>query len=214
MGVLSAMCNTHQRLAGTGLLVAALLLVAEVLLCGPRAASAQDHAGVSTEVVEPADYRIDHYRSPVPKTLQGARVVDTAAASALFKAGGAIFIDVYPQAPKPAGLPAGTIWRRPKHLSIDGAAWLPNVGYGKLAAEPEAYFKSNIERLTGGARDKTLAFFCLRDCWMSWNAAKRALEWGYANVVWYPDGTDGWQEIGGTLVDATPAPGADGKVPE
>jgi hypothetical protein len=27
---------------------------------------------------------------------------------------------------------------------------------------------------------------------MSWNAARRALEWGYTAVIWYPDGTDGW----------------------
>ncbi len=190
------------------------LLALGAPLGGLRIAAAQDHTAISTEVVEPADYRIDHYRSPVPKTLAGARVVDKAAAEILYKSGGAVFIDVYPQAPKPAGLPAGTIWRRPKHLSIDGAVWLPNVGYGRLAATPEAYFKSNLERLTAGNRDKTLVMFCLRDCWMSWNAAKRALEWGYTNVVWFPDGTDGWQEIGGSLVDATPAPNADGKVPE
>ena len=31
---------------------------------------------------------------------------------------------------------------------------------------------------------------------MSWNAAKRALSWGYSNVAWYPDGTDGWRTPG------------------
>ncbi len=36
-------------------------------------------------------------------------------------------------------------------------------------------------------------FFCLAECWMSWNAAKRALEYGYSNVFWYPEGTDGWR---------------------
>ena len=48
--------------------------------------------------------------------------------------GGAIFIDVYPQAPKPANLPAGTFWRDPAHRSIEGAHWLPNVGYGASLA--------------------------------------------------------------------------------
>jgi rhodanese-related sulfurtransferase len=28
---------------------------------------------------------------------------------------------------------------------------------------------------------------------MSWNAAKQALSYGYTNVAWYPEGTDGWQ---------------------
>ena len=35
-------------------------------------------------------------------------------------------------------------------------------------------------------------FYCLANCWMSWNAARRAIALGYRNVAWYPDGTDGW----------------------
>jgi hypothetical protein len=42
---------------------------------------------------------------------------------------------------------------------------------------------------------------------MSWNAARRAVAWGYANVAWYPDGTDGWAEEDLPLEDAQPAPG-------
>ena len=48
--------------------------------------------------------------------------------------------------------------------------------------------------------------YCLRDCWMSWNVAKRAISWGYSNVAWYPDGTDGWQDAGLPLSEAVPAP--------
>jgi rhodanese-related sulfurtransferase len=36
---------------------------------------------------------------------------------------------------------------------------------------------------------------------MSWNAAKRALEYGYTNVMWFRDGTDGWQELGYPLAE-------------
>jgi rhodanese-related sulfurtransferase len=39
---------------------------------------------------------------------------------------------------------------------------------------------------------------------MSWNAAKRALELGYANIIWYPEGADGWEKAGHTLVPAKP----------
>jgi PQQ-dependent catabolism-associated CXXCW motif protein len=49
-------------------------------------------------------------------------------------------------------------------------------------------------------------FFCLKDCWMSWNAAKRALEYGYANVMWFREGTDGWQELGYPLVEVKKLP--------
>jgi PQQ-dependent catabolism-associated CXXCW motif protein len=48
--------------------------------------------------------------------------------------------------------------------------------------------------------------YCLRDCWMSWNAAKRALAMGYSNVVWYPEGTDGWEEWGLPLQEIQPEP--------
>jgi PQQ-dependent catabolism-associated CXXCW motif protein len=49
-------------------------------------------------------------------------------------------------------------------------------------------------------------FFCLKDCWMSWNAGKRALSLGYTNVIWFPEGTDAWQQAGFDLVKATPVP--------
>jgi PQQ-dependent catabolism-associated CXXCW motif protein len=38
-----------------------------------------------------------------------------------------------------------------------------------------------------------LVIYCQADCWMSWNAAKQALSYGYTNVAWYPEGTAGWQ---------------------
>ena len=51
-----------------------------------------------------------------------------------------------------------------------------------------------------------MADYCLADCWMSWNAAKRALKIGYSNVAWYRDGTDGWLAAGLPLQEATPEP--------
>lgn len=155
-------------------------------------------------IEEPLDYRLEDYRSPTPATLEGARVVDTAAAQALWKEGKAAFVDVLPRAPKPANLPAGTIWRDKPRDDIPGSTWLPNVGYGALSAEMEAYFRRGLEAVSGGDRAKPLVFYCLRDCWMSWNAAKRALDFGYTQVIWYPDGTDGWSEGGLALKPAEP----------
>lgn len=158
------------------------------------------------EVPEPEGYRTDGYRMPVPRTLKGATVIDADAAEKLINDGAAIFLDVYPRAPKPPNLPAGTVWRDPPHSSIAGAHWLPNVGYGVLSPEFETYFKSRLETLTGSDKSKAVVFFCLKDCWMSWNAAKRALSWGYTAVMWFPDGTDGWQNIGNDLTPAAPIP--------
>ena len=41
-----------------------------------------------------------------------------------------------------------------------------------------------------------LVFYCQRACWMSWNAARRAVALGYKQISWYPDGVDGWREAG------------------
>ena len=41
---------------------------------------------------------------------------------------------------------------------------------------------------------------------MSWNAARRALAYGYDQVIWYPEGTDGWRAAGLPLVPAQPVP--------
>jgi PQQ-dependent catabolism-associated CXXCW motif protein len=153
---------------------------------------------------EPADYRTDNYRTPVPLTLQGATVLSSREAMKLWEAKSAVFIDVYPHPPKPPNLPADTLWRETTHQSIEDAVWLPNVGYGVLSAASDAYFRRNLETLTHGDKAKKLVFFCLKNCWMSWNAAKRALSYGYANVDWYRDGTDGWQEIGGLIDEVHP----------
>lgn len=157
-------------------------------------------------VPEPAHYRTDNYLSPVPLTLRGAKVLTADVAADLWNKDSAIFIDVYPRAPKPKNLPVGTFWRDPVHRSIEGAHWLPNVGYGGLSDKVERYFRTSLERLTGGDRKKAIVFFCIKNCWMSWNAAKRALEVGFRNVLWFRDGTDGWQELGYPLVQVKPEP--------
>src|SRR3977135_4628965 len=142
---------------------------------------------------EPEGYRTDNYRAPVPATLADARVLATEDAEAIWRAGAATFIDVLPHLPKPQNLPLGTVWRDKPRLNIPGSIWLPDTGYGTLAAATEDYLRHGLERASGGNNAKLLVIYCQADCWMSWNAAKRALSYGYFNVAWYPDGTDGWQ---------------------
>ena len=158
---------------------------------------------------EPSGYRMEDYRTPTPATLTGARVVTTAQAEQLWK-DGAVFIDVLPYVARPANLPPGTIWQEKVRNDIPGSLWLADTGYGELAAVTEAYFRKGLERTTAGDFAKPLVFYCLKSCWMSWNAAKRALTMGYRNVAWYPDGTDGWEAAGLPLKEAHPAP-ADGE---
>ena len=159
-------------------------------------------------VPEPPGYRTDNYRAPVPATLQGAVVLTTAEAEALWRAGAAAFIDVLPRPPKPPNLPAGTLWREAPRPHIPGSLWLPDTGYGELAEVTEDYFRRGLQRASAGDMARRLVFYCLAHCWMSWNAAKRALGYGYAHVAWYPDGTDGWHDAHLPMQDAKPEPRA------
>ncbi|MBZ9916657.1 MULTISPECIES: PQQ-dependent catabolism-associated CXXCW motif protein [unclassified Mesorhizobium] len=145
------------------------------------------------EIAEPNGYRMDDYRAPVPPTLQGARVVTTAEAEALWRAKKAVFFDVMPNTPKPTNLPAGTIWRDKVRKDIPGSTWLANVGYGAISQETTSYFRQGLEAKAGTDKSRAILFYCMTNCWMSWNAAKRAIEWGYSSVIWYPLGADGWE---------------------
>jgi PQQ-dependent catabolism-associated CXXCW motif protein len=70
----------------------------------------------------------------------------------------------------------------------------------------EGYFREGLATATGRDQARMLVFYCLRDCWMGWNAAKRAISMGYRRVAWYPDGTDGWEEAKLPLERRDPVP--------
>ena len=156
-------------------------------------------------VPEPAGFRLDHYRAPVPETLHGAAVLHSAALAGFMSAQHPVLIDVLP-APSPppdgrAGLPRMQI----PHQDLPGSVWLPDTGRGALPAALEQSFRAKLGELTGHKMAVPIVFYCLSSCWMSWNAAKRAVGYGYTNVVWYPDGADGWQRDGGRVAVNLPA---------
>ena len=157
-------------------------------------------------VAEPPGYRTENYRAPVPTTLNGARVLSTSETEAIWRTKSAAFIDVLPRPPKPKSLLVGTVWREQPRLDIPGSIWLPDTGYGVLAAATEDYLKRGLAQASGGDLGRMLVFYCLEDCWMSWNAAKRALTYGYRAVAWYPDGTDGWARADLPLQQTQPEP--------
>jgi len=181
--------------------VAALILAAFVT-------AAPLHA--QEKPLEPDGYRNENYRAPVPATLAGARVLTTDEVEAIWREKTGVFVDVLPRPPKPPNLPAGTIWRDKPRLNIPGSIWLPDTGYGKLAEATEDYLRQGLARASGGDNAVPLVIYCQADCWMSWNAAKRVRSYGYSNVAWYPDGTDGWERANLPLAESQPEPRADG----
>src|SRR3954467_8507903 len=85
-------------------------------------------------VPEPEAYRTDNYPPPVPATLAGARVLRTEQAEAIWRSRSGAVVDVRHRPPKPHTLPAGPLGRDKPRFNIPGSIWLPDTGYGELAA--------------------------------------------------------------------------------
>jgi len=155
---------------------------------------------------EPEGYRMEDYRSQTPETVAGGVVLDTDAAHGLWAGQHAVWVDVLPAPQRPANLPPSALWKPLPHRDIPGSIWLPEIGRGALSPQLEVYFRDHLEAATKSRLNAPVVFYCLADCWMSWNAAKRAASWGYTRVYWYRDGTDGWEAANLPTEMAEPVP--------
>jgi len=147
-------------------------------------------------------YRSALYRSPTPPSAQHAITVDTPALQALLKHNPQpLLIDVYGKT-----FLHGRFSEGEPHAHLPGSLWLPNTGLADLTAAWQAYFADNLARITQGDLNRALVFYCRSDCWLSWNAIKRAHALGYRSLYWYRDGLDAWEQAGLPTVPASPAP--------
>ena len=153
-------------------------------------------------VPEPTAYRMDNYRAPTPATVKGASVIDTDGLQHLHMTTNAVLVDVLPAPRRPPEMKPGTPWS-PLREDIPGSIWLPEVGRGAITPATDTWFRGRLRDLTGGDMDRPIVFYCLDQCWMSWNAAKRAASYGWRHVLWYRGGTDAWSRAGLTLARAT-----------
>jgi PQQ-dependent catabolism-associated CXXCW motif protein len=179
------------------------LLPAAALALALATAAAAD----APAVPEPEGYRLDAYRAPVPATVSGGRAIGTVEAAALWREHRVLFVDVLGAPRRPEQLPPDALWKPLPRRDIPGSLWLPEVGRGALSPAFDAYFRDSLARATKGDRAAPLVFYCLADCWMSWNATKRAASYGYTQLYWYRDGTTGWEQAPLPTEEATPAPG-------
>jgi len=154
---------------------------------------------------EPDGYRMDHYRGAVPDSVRGGVVVHTAGLVRLIKTTHPILIDVLPAPPLPPESRPGLPRMPLPHRDLPGSIWLPDVGRGALSAQTEAWFQARLKAVTHNDKNTPVVFYCLENCWMSWNATKRAASYGYTHAIWYPEGTDGWIAAGNPTDAATPA---------
>ena len=113
-----------------------------------------------------------------------------------------VLIDVLPRPPKPKGLDPSIIWRpQPRH-NIPGSIWLPNVGQGALTDEMARILQRDFGRELSESDklERPMVFYCQANCWMSWNAAKRAIALGYQKG---PSGIQKEPTAGGRQISPT-----------
>ena len=87
------------------------------------------------------------------------------------------------------------------HDSLPGAIWLPGAGRGEsLQDAVQDQLARALGATTKGDRKRPVVFFCQGpQCWLSYNAALRAVALGYSAVYWYRGGIEAWLGAGGEL---------------
>ena len=82
------------------------------------------------------------------------------------------------------------------------AVWMAQPG--SFNDQLQQQFTQVMRQGTQGRNDTVLVFYCLSNhCWMSYNAALRAINAGYKNVLWYRGGIEAWKAAG---LPTQPAP--------
>lgn len=183
--------------------IALLRTLLTLLLAGITTAHA---AGTAEHIDAITGYRIARYQAAVPETPPAGTRVWIDDIDRLVATERTVLLDVSPI--HGAGFdPATGAWRLSKaHQTLPGAVWLPEVGRGAIEPVIASFFATHLARLTDGDKTRAVVIFCNADCWMSWNAMKRAASFGYTNLKWFPEGIDGWRDFDRALVPAVPIP--------
>jgi PQQ-dependent catabolism-associated CXXCW motif protein len=159
--------------------------------------SGQRPASSSSELVDfgvPAARQIHGgaMHGETPTTIPGGRVITSPDLIALYNQSRIWFL------PVDALGDAGTL------PGAYPAAWA--AAPGTLGDAIEQRLGQSLNPVTRGNKDTMLVFFCQSThCWMSYNAALRAIDLGYRNVWWYRGGIEAWLAAGMSTVPPRPA---------
>lgn len=147
----------------------------------------QDHG-----VAPPAALHAGPMHGPTPTAMPGGRLVTTRALVELLRGGSAegrpLVFDVLGGTEQ---LP-GALMAVPAHQA------------GGFDDGVQREFGRFLQQVTQGRQDRPLVFYCAStQCWMSYNAALRAIRLGYSQVLWYRGGIEAWKAAGQPLQAAT-----------
>jgi rhodanese-related sulfurtransferase len=126
---------------------------------------------------------------PTPTSIPGGKFIATPALIELLKSpsNGALVFDVL-----------GGPDRLPNAQSA-----VPAHQAGSFDDNTQREFGQYLKQVTQGKQDIPMVFYCASTlCWMSYNAALRAVNMGYRNVLWYRGGLDAWKAAGQPLQSA------------
>ncbi len=95
-------------------------------------------------------------------------------------------------------------WRTLVAMIAGGLQTLPGAVPAAWASQPGSFddpvqrqFGALLQQATRGNAEVPVVLYCLSShCWMSCNAALRAIRLGYRNVLWYRGGIEAWQAAG------------------
>jgi sulfur-oxidizing protein SoxY len=147
-------------------------------------------------VAEPQDFWLGPVNASVPRTLSGGTVIRANDLSALLKQRRAVVVDVSSSQQRPEKLAPQAVWMPPPHPVIPGSLWIAGAGAGAIDANTDKLYRQRLAEATSHDLDHPVVVYCHERCWLSWNAAKRAIRYGYRKVYWFPDGIEGWRAAG------------------
>ena len=182
-----------MRVSVTVLSVVAVAVASVAAATSPDSTQPRPPA-VADAPPEPSGYWTGPINSPVPVTLSGGVVItDVHRLQMLQKDKNAVVIDVSNAAIRPDNLAPGAPWLPLPHQAIPGSLWIPGVGLGEVTPATGDFFRAQLTAATDTDPARPIVIYCHQTCWLSWNAAKRAISYGYLHVYWYRAGIEGWK---------------------
>jgi len=145
---------------------------------GAHALESRDHGVAATTSLHTGSMH-----GPTPTSIPGGQTLSTEALYGMMQQ-------------NPSGFLLLDVLGSGQHLPQAQAA-APAAAAGSFGDQTQQQFGQYLSQATGGNKSTPLVLYCQSpQCWMSYNAALRAVNLGYTRVLWYRGGLEAWQAAG------------------